>query len=102
MTASGGARSFPPRTAGGVTPAAGVYWSAAGRAARGASGSMEIPARGRGSDDTRPNRKVAEALAVLPVPRVGEEQRPERRHDAVVVEVWAVELVEPRAVEGGP
>src|SRR4051794_24165979 len=29
---------------------------------------------------------------------VGEEQRPERRHDAVVVEVLAVE---PRAVEGG-
>ena len=50
---------------------------------------------------TRADREVAEALAVLPPLGVGEEQGPQRRDDALVVEVLAVELVQTRAVEGG-
>src|SRR5262245_15003303 len=61
---------------------------------------VEVAAVAGGRDKARADRKRAEALAWLPLVSIGLEQRIERRHDAVVIEVLGVELGQPRAVEG--
>src|SRR5665213_1664434 len=61
---------------------------------------VKIAAIAGGSDEAGADGEIAEVLAFLPVFGIGRENRIERGHDAVVVEILGVELVHARAVEG--
>src|SRR5437763_16672039 len=60
---------------------------------------MEIAAVAGSRDKARADRELAEALVWLALRRIRREHRIERGDDTGVIEVFGVELGEPRAVE---
>jgi hypothetical protein len=75
--------------------------------ARGLSGELlaeigvEVAAGSGWRDVAFADHEVAEAFACLALPGVALDQGRERADDLVVAEVLAIQLVQPRAVEGG-
>ena len=61
---------------------------------------MKIGAVARRRDEPGTDGKGAETFARLPPLGIGREQRVERGNDAGMIEIFAIKLVEPRAVEG--
>src|SRR5262244_838348 len=61
---------------------------------------VEVGAVAARGDVAGPDHEIAETLALLPLFYICGEQRVERGDDAGVIEIFGVELVHPRAVEG--